>query len=172
VDWVYAWAPAKRAFIALFETRKYDEVGKHIDEALARAKSTGLSGGQLRNLRRYGYLLRVAAAAGLKRVADAEKALSELESITRETPWDAYGVSMTNLARGCVALAKNDNQAALDHLSKCISEDLLCRWKLSEVQDILGDKQAAAKTREQIQNYRRRSATSIYIRSKVSESTR
>jgi len=140
LDVHYVFSPTQRALVDL-ATGEYEAALAQDGEAVERSKSTGLEGAVELALRRNVELTSAIAEAKLGRVEAAEARIPFLEQEMEKAP---QMVNAVQVAKGVVAMAKGENQAALEALSKCEPRAALCAWQLAVARDLDGDAEGAA----------------------------
>jgi len=152
LDQHYVFSSTQRAF-AHIVAGEYEEALAQTEEALERGKSTGLEGAALLALRRNVEQSAQLAEAKLGRLEAAEARIAFLEAESEKAP---AMVTAVHVAKGVLAMAKGENAAAVETLSKCDPRAALCAWQLAEAQEQAGEAEAAAATSERLRSLRLR----------------
>jgi Flp pilus assembly protein TadD len=158
------WAPFHRA-VVLHSAARHEDALRELDVAFERAKSATVSTHQAQDLRIRGNLARLRLLAALKRSADAEKTFAALDAELQAVPAARYAI---HGARGALALANGDRNAALQHFGEAPADDLDAKEQLLRLQEASGDSTAAAKTRELVLKSPKRNMGYVSVRTRIS----
>jgi tetratricopeptide (TPR) repeat protein len=112
-------------------------------------------------------LLKCVSLAKLRRVAEARRLLPTLKELASSDPEDQSLQSQLHFARGVVALAAGDRNAAVQHFSQCIPEATQCQVQLVAAQEELGDAPGAAATRARAVRSFHRCMRCLYFRARL-----
>lgn len=157
----HARVPVNRAAMALMDDRPKDTLAM-LPEAVTRGAS--LEGDEAAMLKLNTEVLALAAEAKSGQADKAEAHLATIDGLVAKNP---YVAADGQIARGLLALAKDDATGAVKTLSACDDEEAVCGMYLAQAQDEAGDSAAATATRERVRTLNSRDPAYLGVWSKV-----
>lgn len=182
-DAEYSFAQAALVRSALLtHLGRFPEAVAAANVALSRAGSRGLPGAITEALRIRAFLRRSWAEAKLGNVAQAKTTLALMQSEVGKNPSSGEGSSSLHLAKGGVLWALGDLHGARREFAQCellgVSpytedyrvkpEDSFCQWQLMQLEELLGEKVAAERTRRALLRHIGRDPVYLYVRTQLS----
>jgi tetratricopeptide (TPR) repeat protein len=136
-------------------------------EALEKADQSAMTEGAKRMFKIDVAAIRAMTLARTNKVADAEEALTAVDTDLKAAGNDLWLQSTVGMGRAEIALAKKDAKAAPQALAMCPELFSLCRYQLALAQDKAGDKEAAKATRETLLAHPQRNAFYSWVRNQI-----
>jgi tetratricopeptide (TPR) repeat protein len=142
--------PMMRAWSLVLVRAQPREALRSIAQAEKRLQASRLAKGERRGLSFSVALARTAALCALAWAVEAEKEIGRLEAIAARFADRPRMQSRLQMARGLLALARGDGNAAVRYFSTCLPDDSFCQYQLARAQERLRDAAGASATKQRL----------------------